>query len=94
MDTVQKFQRGDVVKVDDVLPDFMSHFRYAGQVVTIEGSYHDLYRSMSNGGRHKTEYSVTGPQGGSSWYPEAVLTLVKRCPRCPHCHQPLSIEGE
>ncbi len=66
----QKFQRGDVVLVG-ALPPSMSHFTYEHQFAVVVGSYADQY-----GGIDRTNYTLFGPQGTSSWYPEDLLTPV------------------
>lgn len=77
----QKFKKGDLVKVDDKMPEWMSHFD-CGMKAYIVGSYRDQY----GGGRsNEKQYTIMyQPEwlGGrkwtrSSWYDEHQLTLIK-----------------
>lgn len=69
---MQKFTRGDLVRIAAKLPDSMSHFT-AGEDVVIIGSYADQY-----GGSNREIYTVLfRTRGCVSWYPERLLTLVE-----------------
>jgi hypothetical protein len=69
---VQRFQRGDHVRIADDLGPYMSHFR-AGCDVIVVGSYADQY-----GGDNRDTYTVFfRGSGGCSWYDEHQLTLIE-----------------
>lgn len=73
----QKFFRGDIVKVDDKMPDFMAHFK-AGFKAVVVGSYDDLYPGF--GGSNTPEYCLKDMSNGNetSWYYESQLKLVSK----------------
>ncbi len=72
----QKFKRGSRVKVDDVMPDWMSHFECGFEGI-IEHTYGQKF-----GGSHNNEYCLTVldkegyPINSISWYDEDQLTLI------------------
>jgi len=71
----QKFHRGDVVRIADPLPRFMSHFR-GGCEAIILGSYWDLHHKHTL----YPDYKVIFPDTGNrvAWYPESTLTFIRR----------------
>lgn len=78
----QKFHKGDLVKVADKMPSWMSHFE-AGMEAYIVGSYADQY----HGGKDEEKmytimYQPKWLKGGkwsrTSWYKEDQLTLLKK----------------
>lgn len=72
----QKFYRGQRVKVDDVMPPSMAHFK-AGFIGIVDHSYSDAY-----GLGNDKEYCllVLDEKGKGidcvAWYPESQLTLI------------------
>lgn len=71
----QKFKHGDVVKIADEMPAWMSHFE-SGQEVCILSSYRDQF-----GGDNVNDYTVMFLDGSiCSWYPESLLTFVRHDP--------------
>lgn len=77
----QQFHRGDEVYIE-TLPQGMSHFPQNVPGIIV-GSYYDGY---GNGNRHEYEIDVKG-RGESAWFPEAQLTLIKKCETCRCCRQ-------
>jgi hypothetical protein len=74
----QKFKRFSIVKVDDEMPEEMSHFE-KGFLGIVEGTYNQLY-----GGGDIQQYSLyqLDRKGKKvintiSWYDEEQLTLVE-----------------
>lgn len=75
---LQKFHFGDMVKIDDELPEIMGHFR-SGEVGIVDGSYYDKYPSSAGGRDTSHTYGLHFSDGGySSWYYESQLTLISR----------------
>ena len=79
----QKFQKGDVVLVDNNNPNRehpksdRSHF--TNGIGIIMYSYKDAYPQWWNSDREQAIYSIDfGPQGQSSWHPEDCITLVRK----------------
>lgn len=73
----QKFEAGDVVRIADEFPPFMSHFDGRGCEAVVVGSYADQY-----GGSHEddedTSYTLNiRGHGRISWYQESMLTLIR-----------------
>lgn len=75
----QTFVRGDLVKVSDVFPDDMSHFRGRGELAIVVGSYADQYGEAS-----RETYTLSFPvlegkhyNGTISWYDPDLLTMVE-----------------
>ncbi|KUJ56438.1 hypothetical protein [Chryseobacterium aquaticum] len=70
---MQKFKRGNLVKIADDLGEGMSHFE-KGKEAIILFSYKDLY-----GGNNDKSYEVVFPDTGttSAWYKEHQLTLIE-----------------
>lgn len=72
---MQKFKRGDLVRIAKDLGPSMSHFT-ADALAVVVGSYKDQY-----GGGREAEKSYTlhiQGRGPCSWYHEHQLTLVKK----------------
>lgn len=70
---MQKFNKGDKVKVADDLGSSMSHFQ-SGMAAIVTGSYKDQY-----GGSDTKSYTIhIQGQGECSWYYENQLTLIER----------------
>ena len=70
----QKFEKFDLVRVDDELPPFQAFYSGRGEEAIVIGSYEDQYGSES--GEH--EYTLLFSCGNKiSWYGEGSLTLVK-----------------
>lgn len=70
----QKFEKFDLVRVDDELPPFQAFYSGRGEEAIVIGSYEDQYGSES--GEH--EYTLLFSCGNKiSWYSEGSLTLVK-----------------
>ena len=75
--TPQKFHIGDEVKVADDLGPSMRHFKGAGELANVVGSYADQFSS----GRAPHIYTLRFKDGDqSAWYHEAQLTLVSKIP--------------
>ncbi len=72
---MQKFHKGDLVRVAKDLGPTMSHFKRDCDAIVL-GSYTDEYgRGME---RHDHTYSIfIKNRGGHSWYDEDQLTLVQ-----------------
>lgn len=70
---MQKFTRGNLVRIADDLGESMSHFE-KGKNAVILYSYKDEY-----GGHNDKEYGVIFPDNGRevSWYHEHQLTLLE-----------------
>lgn len=69
---VQKFHRGDWVKIAKNLGRSMSHFQGDCEAI-VQYSYNDKY-----GGGHTKSYSLfLKGQGSSAWYEEHQLTLIE-----------------
>ncbi len=70
---MQKFKRGDKVRVADDLGGPMSHFR-SGYDAIVKGSYHDQF-----GHGDHDEYTLMACDTGSesSWYEEHQLTFLE-----------------
>lgn len=70
--TMQKYQKGDHVKVAKELGDSMSHFQSDCEAIVI-GSYSDKY-----GGSNTSSYTIRIKGGGEvSWYYENQLELIE-----------------
>jgi len=71
---------GDLVRVADKMPSCMSHFRSGGEAI-VKGSYSDFYYYGEP--RDDEEFSLLFCDTGesSSWYPEELLTFVRRATR-------------
>jgi len=70
---MQKFQRGDLVKIVDKLPEYMSHF-ISGADAIVMYSYADKY-----GGTDAPEYCLLiKNKGQCSWYDEENLILIEK----------------
>ena len=76
---VQKFHRGDVVRIADPLPSYMIHFPGTGIEAIVIGSYHELCSQHSRASvRDRSQYSLLiNGVGPVAWYDEQVLTLVR-----------------
>lgn len=87
---IQKFQRGDRVRIAKDLGPDMAHFT-SGVEATVVGSYRDEYPQFSDPDDEEdgtSSYTLRLPKEGEvSWYEEHQLTLIKRAPRCPTCGQ-------
>jgi hypothetical protein len=87
----QKFFKNDLVRIANPLPEQMSHFGGAGKLAYVLYSYEDEYGPQHDKG-YTPDYALDLLEGGhSAWYPESVLSLVKRHGKCPTCGQ--SVEG-
>ena len=70
---MQKFNKGDKVRVADDLGRSMSHFQSGVDAIVI-GSYKDQF-----GGRNTKSYTIhIQGQGTCSWYEEHQLTLIEK----------------
>ena len=70
---MQKFNKGDKVKVTDDLGPHMSHFQSGMEAIVI-GSYKDQF-----GGSNTKSYTIhIQGQGEISWYYEHQLTLIEK----------------
>lgn len=70
---MQKFNKGDKVKVADDLGEHMSHFQSGMEAIVI-GSYKDQY-----GGSDTESYTIhIQGQGETSWYYEHQMELVEK----------------
>jgi hypothetical protein len=79
VDYLQRFKRGNIVKIADKLEPYMSHFP-AGVTAIVLGSYCDQFHYHTNQPCHQSDgysYTLLFESGGeSSWYPERHLSLV------------------
>jgi hypothetical protein len=72
---MQKFQKGDWVRVAKDLGPHMSHFTADCEAIVI-GSYADQYGGKSE--RNKTQYTLhLKGRGQCSWYEQQQLTLIE-----------------
>lgn len=73
----QRYQKGDLVHVDKVLPCYMSHFIADVDAIVI-GSYEDLCGGVAS--NEPTIYSLhLENEGEVAWYEEKQLTLLATC---------------
>ena len=73
---IQKFHRGDIVRLDQEFPDYMSHFPGAGEEALVWDSKKDKY-----GGNDTKNYTlILKDKAPHSWYREEVMTLIKPGP--------------
>lgn len=70
----QKFKAHDLVKVDDVLPGFMSHFSGAGKLAIIIGSYRDIYGCGPEDNPAPGYCLLFEDENVVAWYREGVLS--------------------
>jgi hypothetical protein len=71
---MQKFKRGDVVRIADDLGPSMDHFDGKGEAAVVMGSYADEY-----GGENTSSYTLMLEDGNEvSWYEEHQLTFIRR----------------
>ena len=69
----QKFNKGDLVRVDEQMPRHMAHFKAGCEAIVI-GSYADRY-----GGENTDSYTIhIRGSGRVSWYHEAQLTITQK----------------
>lgn len=72
---MQKFKRGDVVRIADDLGPMMAHFE-KGQTAIVMGSYDDQY-----GGGNSRDYTLMLEDCSRvSWYHEDQLTFIRHDP--------------
>ncbi len=70
---MQKFHKGDLVKIADDLGELMRHFK-SGTEAIVDYSYNDRY-----GGCDTKSYSLTFRNGTTcSWYEESQLELIEK----------------
>lgn len=74
---MQKFFKGDLVKVGD-MPPSMSHFEHNCEAIVLE-TYSEMDGKITK--MHDKEYTLyilgTDDDGESSWYEEDQLTLIE-----------------
>lgn len=74
----QKFFRGQRVKLDDVMPEFMSHFPAGGEAI-VDHSYTDIYYG-DEFQNQSLALVLLDPvkefRGWTAWYHESQLTLL------------------
>jgi len=74
--TQQRFNRGDLVRITDKMPESMLHFEHGCDAIIVH-SYEDAFGSPF-ARTEKHQYRVLLENGNSSaWYPEELLTLVR-----------------
>jgi hypothetical protein len=75
---LQKFKTGTTVKVDDVMPEMMSHFE-KGFIGVVSGTYGSEYGGGKKSFKSYTLFMTKGNKivNQISWYDESQLTLHK-----------------
>lgn len=83
---MQKFYKGDVVRLAEVFPESMAHFPGKGKVAVVIGDFEQV--CGHNGSPDKYCLYVENA-GEVSWYPASLMTLLVGRMYCPTCDSKL-----
>lgn len=73
----QMYQKGDLVRIADAFPEYMSHFPGKGDRGIIIGSYEDRYGGSSPS--TYPDYTVfIEDRGEVAWYPQSLMSLIEK----------------